>query len=282
MGEAKRREQALKAENRRMAARIDERIKQLDALGMEEMEILPAMEEYMADFRQVMMRARGQEMDALCGEFAGFYRFAKILETLASGIASGEIKVPGDRAAKEERRIAAAIDQRVRQLEAAGIHGAALLEHMVRHLPDLHRIWSTTSDETFAFLLREYPGLYRYGTLMETAAEAESKKATTSYGNLPPLSDSAKATVAKLLANGAELERGLQAILDARVQQDMRAETEIFNELRDEWKAQLAGLPGALSAANVPQETSAILMRLFDPIARRIDLLHGQVAAGQS
>src|SRR5688572_22614311 len=109
MGEAKRRA----VENRRMASRIDERIKRLDASGMQETEILPAMEEYMADFRYVMMHASGREMDALCDEFAGFYRFAKILETLASGLASGEIRVPGGRAANEERRLAAAIDQRV-------------------------------------------------------------------------------------------------------------------------------------------------------------------------
>src|SRR5688572_6183205 len=278
MGEAKRRA----VENRRMAARIDERIKQLDASGMQEAEILLAMEEYMADFRHVMVHASGREMDALCGEFAGFYRFAKILETLASGIASGEIKVPGDRATKEERRLAAAIDQRVRQLEAAGVRGGALLERMVGSLPDLHRIWSATSDETLALLLSEYPGLYRYGLLMEEAAEAESKKTTTSYGCLSPLPDSAKATVTRLLANGAEPERGLQTVLDADGQKDMRTETEIFNEMRDEWKAQLAGLPGALRAANVPQETDAMLMRIFDPIARRIDQLHGQVAAKRS
>ena len=98
-------------------------------------------------------------MDALCAEFTGFYRFAKILETLASGIASGKIQVPGGRTVNEEHRLAAAIDLRVRQLEAQGMRGAALLEHMVGHILDLQRLWSTTSDETLAFLCREYPGL---------------------------------------------------------------------------------------------------------------------------
>ena len=59
--------------------------------------------------------------------------------------------------------------------------------------------WSTVSDESLAFLCREYPGLYRYGMLMEEAAEAESKKATTSYGHLPELPASVKAMVAQLL-----------------------------------------------------------------------------------
>ena len=66
-------------------------------------------------------------------------------------------------------------------------------------------------------LSREYPGLYRYGMLMEEAAEAESKKAATShaYSHLPPLPDSVKATVSRLLTDGAMLERGFQAVCDA-------------------------------------------------------------------
>lgn len=73
-----------------------------------------------------------------------------------------------------------------------------------------------------------------------------------------------------------------QTILDAHKLQDMWVEIEIFNDQRDKWKAQLAGLPGALRAADVPQEASAMLKNIFDPIAQRIDHLHGQVAARQS
>ncbi|WP_434113458.1 hypothetical protein [Paraburkholderia caffeinilytica] len=40
----------------------------------------------------------------------------------------------------DEHRIAAAIDQRVRQLEAKGISGKALLEP-TGYTPDLHRFW---------------------------------------------------------------------------------------------------------------------------------------------
>ena len=80
------------AEHRGMAGRIDARMKQLDALGLLEVEILPEMADFMDDFHHLMMNS---EMDTLCEEFAGFYRFAKILETLAAGIASGKVKVPG-------------------------------------------------------------------------------------------------------------------------------------------------------------------------------------------
>jgi hypothetical protein len=42
-----------------------------------------------------MLLDSGQDtMDELCRRFSGFYHYAKILETLAAGIQSGEIQVP--------------------------------------------------------------------------------------------------------------------------------------------------------------------------------------------
>ena len=266
--------------HRRVASRIDAKIKQLEARGLLEVEILRAMAEHMPDFHHLMVTAPGPEMDTLCAEFTGFYRFAKILETLASGIAAGKVKVPGGRTVNEEHRLAAAIDSRVRQLEAQGMGGAALLEHMVGHVLDLQRLWSTTSDETLAFLCREYPGLYRYGMLMEEAAE--SKKATTAYGHLPELPVSLKAPVAQLLTKGAALERGLQTVLDARGPQDMWVEMEILEGQHQEWTVQLAGLSGDFLSANIPEEACGILNRIFEPMAQRIDHLHRRVIAKQN
>lgn len=284
MGEAKRRARAAvpTVEHRRMAERIDARIKQLDALSLLEVEIISAMAEYMPDFHRLMVSTSGPAMDSLCAEFAGFYRYAKIIETLASGIASGKIKVPGGQTVNEEHRIAAAIDQRVRQLEAMGIGGADLLERMVGHILDLQRLWSTMSDESLALLCREYPGLYRYGMLMEEAAEAESKQATTPYGHLPALPTSVKATVAQLLTDGATLERGFQTVLNTHGQHDMWVEKEVLEGHHQQWTAQLAGLSGELRTANVPDESHAMLMRVFEPMAQRINHLHGQIVAKRS
>lgn len=266
------------AEHLRIAARIDARIKQLDALGLLEVQILSEMADDMPGFHHLMVSTTGPEMDALCDEFAGFYRFAQILETLAHGIASGKIKVPGGRSVSEEERMAAAIDLRVRQLEAKGIGGAALLERMLGHVLDLQRIWST-SDESLAALCRQYPGLYRYGMLMEAAAEAESKKATTSYGHLPALPASVRATLAQLLTDGATLERGFQTVLDARGQPNQWVQIEVLEDHHERWTRSLAGLPGALRSADVPDESRALLRRILEPMAKRIDQLQRQVAA---
>ncbi len=269
---------SLTAEHRRIAARIDLRIRQLDASGLREVEILAEMADYMPDFQQLMLGTSGVEIDALCEEFIGFYRFAKILETLASGIASDKIEVPGGRVVNETDRCAARIDQRVHQLEAQGIMGAALLEHMMGYILDLQQLWSTQSDESLISLCHRYPGLYRYGMQMEEAAEAESKKATISYGDLPELPNSVKAKVLQLLTNGATIERGYQTILDSWGQRDMWVETEIMKDLQQQWKTQFAGLDGELRTANVPDKSCVILMRIFEPMAQRIDLLFEKVA----
>lgn len=282
MGEARRRARLSVPEteaHRRVASRIDAKIRQLEARGLIEVEILPAMADDMPDFHRLVRTVPGAEMDALCAEFTGFYRFAKILETLASGIASGKIQVPGGRTVNEEHRLAAAIDLRVRQLEAQGMRGAALLEHMVGHILDLQRLWSTTSDETLAFLCREYPGLYRYGILMEEAAEAENKKAATAYGHVPELPASLKTPVAQLLTKGAALERGFQTVLDAREPCDMWVEIYILEDQFQEWTAQRASLSDAFRSTNMPEEAYGILMLVFEPMAQRIDQLHRRVIA---
>ncbi len=266
-------------EHRRMAARIDARMKQLEALELLEVEILSEMADFMPDFHHLMLNASGPKMDALCEEYAGFYRFAKILETVASGIASGKIKVPGGRVVNKEHKLAAAIDLRVRQLEANGVSDAALMEQMVGHILDLQWLWSTLSDEKLMYLCREHPGLYRYGMLMEAAADAESKKAKTDYGQLPELPDSIKATVAQLLTDGSTLEREFQTILDEQGRRDMWVAIEVMAGCHEHWVSRFVGLAEELRGSNVPKESIEMMKLIFEPMAQRINQLHSRVVA---
>ena len=54
-------------------------------------------------------------------------------------------------------QIAAAINLQVRQLEAQGITGMGLANHMVGHMQDLQRIYNTASDRTLRDLCRRFP-----------------------------------------------------------------------------------------------------------------------------
>lgn len=63
------------------------------------------------------------------------------------------------------RALAAVMDQRVGQLEAAGITGEALIERMLGHLPDLQQVWAGADDQQLAMLCQDYPGFYQYASL---------------------------------------------------------------------------------------------------------------------
>jgi len=56
--------------------------------------LLASAYELMEPFKKVMDTTTGVKMDYLNQNYPGFYRFAKLFELMAEGIASGTIKVP--------------------------------------------------------------------------------------------------------------------------------------------------------------------------------------------
>ena len=83
---------ALTPEQVRLAGRIDDKVKRL--AGVNDIALFMAMAGDMPDFKRLMDAAGQAGMDELCRRLDGFYRYAKVLETIASGIESGEIEVP--------------------------------------------------------------------------------------------------------------------------------------------------------------------------------------------
>jgi hypothetical protein len=83
----------LSAELLDLASRFDAKVQRLVGEGSDDIAIFTEMADDMADFERLL--DCGQDtMDALCLWFGGLYRYAKILETVAEAIASGEIQVP--------------------------------------------------------------------------------------------------------------------------------------------------------------------------------------------
>lgn len=79
---------------KRLAARIDQWIKGVIKRGGGDEEILQEMVDYMSVFKKILGTSTEAQVDALCVNYAGFYRFAVLLEDLARGIADGTIEVP--------------------------------------------------------------------------------------------------------------------------------------------------------------------------------------------
>jgi hypothetical protein len=83
----------LSAEQLDIASRIDAKVQRLSAEGADDIALFVEMADDMPAFKRLLDSGHGT-MDALCLRFGGFYRYAKILEMIAAGIASGEIQVP--------------------------------------------------------------------------------------------------------------------------------------------------------------------------------------------
>jgi len=155
----------------------------------------------------------------------------------------------------EFRRMAAAMDLRIQQLTAEGVHGLAVIERMVGHLPDLHRIWVGTSDHQLAALCNDFPGFSRYASLMEEAADAERRKASRPYDDVPELHDSLKDAMAALLVTAAT-------------------------------SFAVTGLPtlehftSVLKRSDVPKKTVDIFVDAFDPMAKRIAQMQDRAMTG--
>ncbi len=78
-----------------LASVLDTHVQRITASGaVDDLVLLVAMAEYMDSFKQVMDCSTPEEMDLLCERHPSFYRFGKVLERLAEGIASGRIPVP--------------------------------------------------------------------------------------------------------------------------------------------------------------------------------------------
>jgi len=61
-----------------------------------EAELLQTSYDYMDAFKRVMDSTSSAQLNDICRQYDGFYRFARLMESLAQGIADGRIDVPKD------------------------------------------------------------------------------------------------------------------------------------------------------------------------------------------
>lgn len=176
------------------------------------------------------------------------------------------------------RRIAAAMDQRVRQLAADGVTGGELLHRMVGHLPDLQRIWVGTNDRQLATLCNDYPGFYEYASLMEEAAEAErANPGRSRYKDLPQLDEPLKSKLAELLTDAATLEQRYQALISGGTRKD-DPRIEKLSRLHRKWLSNRERFIEALKEADLPKSVSEFAVPTLGQMADRISNLEKRVS----
>jgi hypothetical protein len=275
---------ALTSQQLWVATKIDTRMQKLIRAGKDNMAIMATMADHVPAFHQLLSTAPPADMEQLSRKFPGFYRYAKILESLATGIQSGAIPVPGRNEAPQQteqatgyRQLAAAMDLRVRQLAEEGVPRSAIVERMAGYVVDLGKIWNSTTDEQLAALCREYPGFHTYAELMEEAAEAERQKPARSYDGLPALPDALKEQLSSLLGTAAKLERDYQSVLDADGTAAPTAWRLPLGRLHAQWQADLTRFRAAIQGADVPQRSRDMVLPALDRMTQQIGKLAASV-----
>ncbi len=87
----------LTAEQSQLALLIDNHVGRFPNTPLGEEQLLATVYDYMEAFKMLMESTTTVQMDYLTQQYPGFYRYAKLLESLAQGIADGVIDVPADR-----------------------------------------------------------------------------------------------------------------------------------------------------------------------------------------
>ena len=85
---------ALTEQQKYLAGKIDKQVYKIVSRGGGDEAILLAATKHMDTFKKLMDNSTDDEMQQLCENYEGFYRFAKLMESLAHGISDGRIEVP--------------------------------------------------------------------------------------------------------------------------------------------------------------------------------------------
>ena len=176
----------------------------------------------------------------------------------------------------EFRRLAARIDQQMQQLAAEGVSEAhAIINRMMGHVPDLHRIWVSTSDQQLMALSREFPGFYHYARIMEEASEAEHNKASRPYDGMARFSEQHRQMGAQLLTMAATLERGYQALHASGNRQAFQPQLKELGRPHRQWLSDLNDFKTSLRAQGAESKVLDYVNEAFGRLAERIKQLAG-------
>ncbi|RMU70413.1 hypothetical protein ALP24_200085 [Pseudomonas syringae pv. aptata] len=84
----------LSAEQHQLAKIVHDYASRFPSTESGDSQLLQGCYDYMLAFKQVLDSSSKVQMDYICLQYSGLFRFAKVMELLAQGIADGVIQVP--------------------------------------------------------------------------------------------------------------------------------------------------------------------------------------------
>ena len=116
---------------------------------------------------------------------------------------------------------------------------------------------------------------YRYAVIMEDASEAERRKASRPYDDLPQLSEPYQQQAVQLLSTAATLESGYQAFFGSAHLETFQLQVSKMNLLHRQWLVDLESFKNALQAQGAEPKMMAYMNEAFGHLANRIKMLAG-------
>ena len=176
------------------------------------------------------------------------------------------------RMSEENWEIAAVIDERVGQLTREGVNDTILVNRMLGHMPALHRLYTSASDDDLMALSVAFPGFVRYARLMEDMSEALRTGVGVPAGvtDLPFAEEPFKGLLQGMLSTGATLEQQLQCRNDERLaDQDVLLET-----LYRRWRSAVPDVVAHLRSSTLHPRAQSMMVQVLEEMTVRIDRLY--------
>lgn len=85
---------SLTARQEQLIVHIDQQVNKITSNGGDEVAVLISLAGIMDDLKKILDSTDKHELNVYSQKYDGFYRFMKILETLAAGIVDGSIPIP--------------------------------------------------------------------------------------------------------------------------------------------------------------------------------------------
>ena len=172
------------------------------------------------------------------------------------------------------RRKAEKIDQHMQLLASEGVNEpSAIISRMMGYIPDLHEIWTGTTDQQLMSLSHEFPGFYRYAFIIEEASEAERNKPSRPYDNMEKFSAAHQQQGGELLTTAATLERSYQALREIDSPQAFQPQINELNRLHQQWLSDIASFKSALRAQKTDPRALEYVDQVFEQLIDRIKQL---------
>ena len=172
----------------------------------------------------------------------------------------------------EFRRMAAKMDLHMRQLSAQGVNDRhVIIDRMMGYVPELHAIWTGTSDDQLVALCNEFSEFYRYARIMEEAFEAERNKPSRPYDGMASFSEQYKQLAARLLTTAATLQRGYQMFRKSGSQLQVNEMDELYRQ----WLSDVDSFKSSLRAQGAEPKALEYMNEGFSRLAERIKKLAG-------